>query len=65
MKNNIGMVSAALAFLLCLGGSLVILNQTGLRVTEQNALVIGVALYFLGKAVFVGAMLYLNSNKNS
>jgi hypothetical protein len=53
--------SAFIAFVFCLMGGLVLLHSIGfdLFVDKDNALYAGVGLYFIGKAVFVGAMILL------
>jgi hypothetical protein len=53
-----GVGSGVLAFLLCLGGGLWILAKVGFN-TSDDAISTGIGLYFIGKAVFVGAMLVL------
>jgi hypothetical protein len=51
-------ISAVLAFLFCFTAGLWILTKTGLA-HGNDALTTGIGLYFLGKAFFVGPMLYL------
>jgi hypothetical protein len=51
-------ISALLAFGFCFTAGLWILTKTGLA-HGNDALTTGIGLYFLGKAFFVGPMLYL------
>lgn len=53
-------VSAAIAFLFCLAGGLVVLQSIGYDLfNKENGLAAGIGLYFVGKAVFVGATIVL------
>jgi hypothetical protein len=51
-------ISSVLAFLFCFTAGLWILTKTGLA-HGNDALTTGIGLYFLGKAFFVGPMLFL------
>jgi hypothetical protein len=61
MKSKlVGRIGAVLAFVFCLLGGLWILKacwSTGS--SNDNALYIGMGFYFVGKAFFVGPMLWL------
>ena len=57
-----GVVSALLAFVFCLGGGFWILGKTGLNF-GNDAVSAGVGLYFIGKAFFVGPMLLITALK--
>jgi hypothetical protein len=58
--RKIGLMAAVISFVLCLGAGLWILTKTGL--TRGNDVVsVGLGLYFVGKAFFVGPMLLLAS----
>lgn len=58
--QKIGLVSALLAFVFCLGAGLWILTKTGLD-HGNDVVSAGIALYFIGKAFFVGPMLLIVS----
>ncbi len=57
-------ISAFLAFVFCFTAGLWILTKTGLA-HGNDALTTGIGLYFLGKAFFVGPMLYLATKRLS
>lgn len=52
--KTFGLVSGILAFLICIAGGIVILAKT-----NSDSFPTGVAIYFIGKAVFVGSMLII------
>jgi hypothetical protein len=56
VAKRIGVASGVISFLLCLGAGLWILRTVGFD-TEDDVLSTGIALYFVGKAFFVGPML--------
>lgn len=58
-----GLVSALLAFVLCLTAGLWILTKTGLD-RGNDVISAGIGLYFIGKAFFVGPMLLLVSARH-
>lgn len=61
MNNELrtfGLVSAILAFLICLTGGVIILAKIG-----KDSFPTGIAVYFIGKAIFVGAMLIITTKK--
>ncbi len=60
--RSMGVVSAFLAFIFCFGGGLWILNKTGLNF-GNDAVAVGIGLYFIGKAFFVGPMLLMTALK--
>ncbi|MDD5676742.1 MAG: hypothetical protein PHW60_01970 [Kiritimatiellae bacterium] len=60
--RRIGVVSAILAFVFCLGGGLWIISKTGLDF-GNDAVSTGIGLYFIGKAFFVGPMLLIATRK--
>jgi hypothetical protein len=65
MKTNLrilGRIGAVLAFLFCLLGGLWILRDCWLG-HKDDALAMGIGLYFVGKAFFVGPMLWLASER--
>lgn len=57
----IGRVGAVLAFLFCMigGGTIVILSAQDRGTDKSYLLWMGFGLYFVGKAFFVGPMLWL------
>lgn len=57
-------VCALLAFVFCLGGGLWILSKTGLNF-GNDAVSTGIGLYFIGKAFFVGPMLFITVLKQT
>jgi hypothetical protein len=56
----LGILSALVSFSLCLGAGVWILSKVGLDPGDQ-ALTTGIGLYFVGKAFFVGPMLFLKT----
>lgn len=60
--KNIGVVCALAAFVFCLGAGLWILTKTGLD-RGNDAVAVGLGLYFIGKAFFVGPMLWITARK--
>lgn len=69
MKRNlqvIGRLGAIMAFIFCLLAGLWILAAVGLRKDdEMNAVWSAFGLYFVGKAFFVGPMLWIASDDRS
>ena len=66
MKVNlriIGRVGAALAFLFCLLGGVWMLKGAFGGNDGDNTLLIGMGCYFVGKAFFVGPMLWLTTER--
>jgi hypothetical protein len=61
----IGFASAILAFALCTAAGLWMLFANGftldMKVHQDDPLRLGLALYFMGKGVFVGCMLMLTT----
>jgi hypothetical protein len=61
----IGIASGILAFLMCFGAGAWILFSKGFSLSlddlQEDPLTVGIAFYFMGKAVFVGAMLIITS----
>ena len=55
----LGRAGAGLAFLFCLAGGIWILKTTGLKPSNGDAVWVGIGLYFIGKAFFVGPMLLI------
>ena len=58
--SKIGVWSAMISFALCLAGGLWILTKTGFG-RGNDVVSVGLGLYFVGKAFFVGPMLLLVS----
>jgi len=56
-RSQFGVVSGIIAFILCLLGGLIVI-AAGLG---ESALWLGIGLYFIGQAFFVGPMLILVS----
>jgi hypothetical protein len=54
-------IMAALAFLFCLSGGLWILVKAS---GKEDALFVGMGLYFVGKAFFVGPMLWVTAENS-
>jgi len=54
-------IGAALAFTGCLLGGVWILTKTGFDRSNDNVVWTGLGLYFVGKAFFVGPMLWLTA----
>src|SRR5581483_10034307 len=55
----VGRTGAVLAFCFCLLGGSWILRACWLESSKDNALYIGMGFYFVGKAFFVGPMLWM------
>ena len=64
MEKKIGFISAIIAFILCLAGGIWILTESGLN-HGNDALSTAIGFYFIGKAFFVGPMLYITTLKLS
>ena len=58
-----GMAAAVVSFVLCLAAGMWILTKTGLD-RGNDAVSVGIGLYFIGKAFFVGPMLLLASARH-
>ena len=58
--RKIGVASALVSFLLCLGSGFWILRGVGFQ-SDDDAVWTGIGLYFVGKAFFVGPMLVVTS----
>jgi hypothetical protein len=56
-------IGAILAFMFCFAGGGWILVKTGFSSSNDNTLSMGMGLYFMGKAFFVGPMLWLAAEK--
>ena len=59
--RSLARVAAVLAFLFCLLAGLWILLQT----EREDVLAYGIGLYFVGKAFFVGPMLWLAADRHT
>jgi len=59
----IARIGACLSFAFCFSGGLWILVKTGFDTSKDSAVWIGIGLYFIGKAFFVGPMLLLAAEK--
>ncbi len=55
-------IAAVLSFGFCLTGGLWILSRTGFK-ADNDALATAIGFYFVGKAFFVGPMLWLAGEK--
>jgi hypothetical protein len=58
--KRMGIVSGVIAFAFCLGAGLWILSKVGFDHSD-DVVSTGLALYFIGKAFFVGPMLVIAS----
>jgi hypothetical protein len=56
-------IAAVLAFLFCFAGGVWILLKAGFSRSNDDAVWTGIGLYFVGKAFFVGPMLWLAAEK--
>lgn len=56
-------IAAIVAFVFCLAGGLLLINNSGFKLFEGDDPWGAIGLYFIGKAVFVGAMLLLQAGK--
>jgi hypothetical protein len=61
--QRLGIFSAIFAFLFCFAGGLWILINTGFDPNDPTAA--GIGMYFIGKALFVGPMLFFMTLKMS
>jgi len=61
--KTIGRLGAVASFSICLLAGLWILSATGLDHAKENVMVVGLGLYFVGKAFFVGPMLWVASEQ--
>ncbi len=62
--KTFGIIAALLAFVLCFAGGWVIFQGIEFAfLKKDNMIWAGMGLYFIGKAVFVGAMLVIASRK--
>jgi hypothetical protein len=55
----IGRIGAIFAFITCLAGGLWILTSVEFKHGDFNGIWTGLGLYFVGKAFFVGPMLFI------
>ena len=55
----LGKISAALAFVLCIAGGIAVINSV--IGGNENHLWMGLGLYFIGKAFFVGPSLLISA----
>ncbi len=62
-KNIFAVIAALVAFAFCLAGGLLLLNNSDFKLFDGEDPWGAVGLYFIGKAVFVGAMLLLQAGK--
>jgi hypothetical protein len=60
--KRLARVGAVLSFLFCLSGGLWILGHVNLS-DKSDMLSTGIGLYFVGKAFFVGPMLFVAAEK--
>ena len=60
--KKLGQISSIIAFVLCLAGGIWILANIGFNF-ENDATSTAIGLYFIGKAFFVGPMLYMTAMK--
>ena len=58
--QNLGRTSAALAFALCIAGGIAVINSV--VGDNEDHLWIGLGLYFIGKAFFVGPSLLISAS---
>lgn len=56
-------IGAVLAFLFCFAGGVLIVAKTGFDTSKDGAIWVGMGLYFIGKAFFVGPMLWVTAEK--
>lgn len=64
IMKTIARIGAALAFTFCLLAGVWILTKTGFsRSSDDSVVWTGLGLYFVGKAFFVGPMLWLAGEK--
>jgi hypothetical protein len=61
--KSMARIAAILAFIFCFLGGAWILARTGLSASNDNAVWMGMGFYFIGKAFFVGPMLWLAAEK--
>lgn len=59
--EKLGTIAAAIAFLLCLVGGLVVICSACGLLDDDQFIWVGMGMYFMGKAFFVGPMLLLAS----
>lgn len=59
MVNKIAVVCSLLTFSICMGAGFWILSHSAF--TKDDAVWVGIGLYFIGKAFFVGPMLLLTA----
>lgn len=60
--EKFGTIAGIIAFLLCLVGGLVVIFSTlGILADDEDYIWVGMGLYFMGKAFFVGPMLLIAS----
>ena len=63
IMKTLARIAAGLSFDFCLVGGIWILTKTGFGKSGDDAVWAGIGLYFVGKAFFVGPMLWLAAEK--
>ncbi len=63
-KNKFWIFSSIIAFVFCLAAGIWILAATGFDSSDE-AVFTGIGLYFIGKAFFVGPLLYITAVKKN
>jgi hypothetical protein len=61
--KTLARIGAGLSFTFCLLGGMWVLTKTGLDRSGEDVIWTGIGLYFVGKAFFVGPMLWLAAEK--
>ncbi len=61
--KSMARIAAILAFAFCFTGGAWILAGTGFSASKDNTVWLGLGFYFIGKAFFVGPMLWLAADK--
>jgi hypothetical protein len=61
--KTLARIGAVLAFAFCFLGGMWILTKTGLSRSSDDIVWTGLGMYFVGKAFFVGPMLWLAAEK--
>ncbi|MFH0886629.1 MAG: hypothetical protein V1843_00515 [bacterium] len=59
--KQIGIASSIIAFVLCLAAGIWLITNGSLK--KEDALTMGLGIYFVGKAFFVGPMLLISTLK--
>lgn len=63
-KRNFGVIFSIISFVICLFAGIWILTETGFD-HGNDAISTAIGLYFVGKAFFVGPMLYITTKYNN